>query len=168
MKSLTFEVRSEDASAFQRFWICNTREGEAIRMALALLVPPFLLFFGPTKPLVIASCVVLGFAIWYRSPWAFAKMGDGRIQQMAKQPHGGGVICSHTLTIGDDGLTETTAVSSWTTAWAMVGPVHVGDERSFIFVGQHMAHIIPRMTVTDGQYDEFLEAVKERASGKGA
>ncbi|HUP22879.1 MAG TPA: YcxB family protein [Thermoanaerobaculia bacterium] len=55
-----------------------------------------------------------------------------------------GVLGAHTVRISPDGVSETTAVNSSTWTWESVPKVAMTRRYVFIYVQQHVAHIIPK------------------------
>ena len=55
-----------------------------------------------------------------------------------------GVLCEHTITIGPDGVVETTAVNEGRHSWRGIHRIDTTDEHIFISIQANQAHTIPR------------------------
>lgn len=76
---------------------------------------------------------------------------------------GKGVLGEHTLTITEEGLEETTAYNRTINRWSAMPPVWATSGYHFIFITEHMAHLVPRKRpLLEGDLGAFIAAVEDR------
>ena len=81
-----------------------------------------------------------------------------------------GQIGPHRVELTDTGFRDTTPVTDWHVAWAAVDRVAEDDERLYVYVGPHAAHVIPKTALGD-RLDTFRDVIAQRSAqrqGAGA
>jgi hypothetical protein len=77
------------------------------------------------------------------------------------------VYCEHTLEATEGSLNERTEASlSHTALWALEG-IATTPDHTFIHVGSHKAHVVPRKHLFDGDHDEFVAALAGAITAAG-
>ena len=161
MHTLSFEVTRADVAALNHFFLTSTRQGQSLRALMAFLAGGVPVAFWARTPLSIALFLNIGVFVWLLFPRAYARLAASQADATAKTPHGGGLLCTHTLALTEDALIETTPVTSQSTAWSLVRGIHIGPKHAFVFLNPQLAHVIPRERVSEGSYEAFLqEAVR--------
>lgn len=69
---------------------------------------------------------------------------------------------THTLTIKDDGLTDEIENGYNHTTWDKIEHIEAAGDFTFIFSGSAMAYSLPRHSVIEGDYDQFLDSLKAK------
>ena len=64
------------------------------------------------------------------------------------------------LRIEDDVLVEISDYRETRTKWAGVEKIESTDSYTFVYTGSVMAIVIPKESVTSGDYDQFVDALR--------
>jgi hypothetical protein len=72
------------------------------------------------------------------------------------------VIGKHKLRVEDDGLIELTDYLECKTRWAAFEKIISTDDYTFIYISSVQAVVIPKASITSGDHDVFVSAVRER------
>lgn len=72
------------------------------------------------------------------------------------------------LRIEDDVLVEITEYQETWTKWAGIEKIESTDSYTFIYTGSVMGIVIPKESVTSGDYDEFVDALRSHHELKKA
>ena len=166
MMKLRYTVAMDDVLALNHYFYRHSSTIRRTRLMLVIGLPGFLMACevyqgvrgGSWTPHVImlVLCVLLiPFLNWY-----FARGMRRTAQRIYREYPTKGLIGEHELAIDETGVTERTEMGEQMTRWAGVGRVETTPEYAFIFVGPAMAHVVPRATVSEGDFDSFITATK--------
>jgi hypothetical protein len=74
------------------------------------------------------------------------------------------VLTEHTITLREDGFVEETAYNKTEHKWISVQKLARTRKYIFIYIAQHMAHVVPRRAFRDdAQWDAFFTYCKQRS-----
>ena len=68
----------------------------------------------------------------------------------------------HSLSFDDSGMTDTKDIGINNTPWEKIEHMEVTENHTYIFIDQSLAFIIPKNSITDGDYVSFITALKEK------
>jgi YcxB-like protein len=83
-------------------------------------------------------------------------------KRMGSEGSNKGILGPHEIEVSDQGLTERTAYGEQHSSWEAIERVGSSDNHAFIYTGPLMAHVIPKASVTDGDFDEFVDELRKR------
>jgi fatty acid desaturase len=73
------------------------------------------------------------------------------------------LFVEHTVTLREDGFTEQTTFNTTEHTWAAVQRLRRSRRHIFIYIGAHLAHIVPRRAfAADAEWDAFYAFCRER------
>lgn len=87
-----------------------------------------------------------------------------RIRRLYAEGKNKGLIGPHELEITEQDLVERTQVGERHTQWSAIDGVSTTPGHTFIFLSALEAHVIPRTTILDGNYEDFVNEVKKRTT----
>ena len=144
-----------------------------IRCTQSIGGPGFLLFcvwlFTYTQcgwwPTVLAAvpAVALGYYLWSASPGLWRK---AKVDMLYHEGKLSGHLGEHTLEIRSEGIVERNAAGEHLSRWAEIENVYTTPRHAFFVTKAQLAYVLPKLSVIEGNYDEFIEAV--RAYWKGS
>ena len=73
-----------------------------------------------------------------------------------------GTLGWHELELTGSTLLERNEVGESTIRIDAIEKVASDDDHTFVYVGAVMAHVIPRASVTDGDYDSFVSTLRTK------
>ena len=73
----------------------------------------------------------------------------------------------HELEITDEGLVERTEASEQRTRWSAIERLGMTPDHMFVYVSALTAHVIPRASILEGNYESFVEGLKKKLSAIG-
>lgn len=166
--SVAFEISPSDLRAFHRHmqkvapahrrmrWING---GIAALIALAAVSPKV----SSRSFVVVALTFLLCFAVIWISMLILGCLINFLLMAIRPNLSGmEGILCEHTVTIDQDGLTETTPVNESRHRWSGVYRVDSTPDHIFIYIQQNMAHVIPRRSFTSvEEADSFFRKATE-------
>lgn len=152
---ITFKLRRDDLWNFNKYVISNAPVLKRSFIMGFAATPVLLLVVGimmHLKPWLVAIETVAGGLIGAYILILFAK------QQLYKSiGNGKGVLGEHTIEIEPKGLRETTDVNQNFHKWNGVQSIESDKKYIYVFIGNYMAHIIPKSAFkSDEEAEEFL------------
>jgi hypothetical protein len=118
----------------------------------------------PTLLGVIPS-LLLGYYLWRESPGLWRRANLDAMYQQGKLS---GYLGEHTLEIREDGLLERNAAGERLSHWGEIENVYTTSDHTFFVTRTQVAYVLPRRSVLEGDYDQFIEAAQnhwKKASG---
>ena len=153
-----FNLHHSEHSPFMR----RARRNHQIYSPLSVLVALGLLGFiakSWTYPVVGA---VFAAAFAAMAPGRFRKQIRHAAERCYKEGENKGMLGVHSLEILDAELRETNPTGSQSIKWAGIERVVSTPTHGYVYVSSNAAHVIPRASVAEGDYDAFMEAVRDR------
>ena len=116
--------------------------------------------------IALALAVAVAWAVWmwmyYRwwIPYSARKLtGEGKNK---------GLLGGHTITITEEGLTETTEVNESRSSWEGIEKIEENEQYIFIYISAYQAHVIPKCAFASEKGErEFIEQARFYLSGSG-
>jgi hypothetical protein len=98
-----------------------------------------------------------------------------QMRKILREGRNKSVVGEHELEILDEGLLERTEYNETKSSWAGIERVVSTPQYTFIYITSVSAHVIPRESVSEGDYDAFIQELTRRIhaaqhipSGSGA
>jgi len=165
---LRYTVSLEDVLTFNQYFYRHSATIRRSKLILFLGIPLILMALGtyhgirahswsPPITMMIICPLFVGFM-----RWSFDRNIKKTTQRIFQERPAKGLIGEHVLTIDDTGVTESTAFGEQLTRWEGVERIETTDTHAFIFVGAIMAHVVPRATVAEGNFEEFISTAMKK------
>jgi YcxB-like protein len=107
---------------------------------------------------IVVGCLV--FIVLSKGP-----VWNGLIKIQVKRLYGKGahpgLIGPHKITVSDQGVVEESEVGNHRVNWKGIVKVESSDTHAYIYIGAVQAHVIPKASVIEGDYDAFVAQSKE-------
>ena len=175
---IEYEITREDLLAFQWRAVFESPRGRRLRrlsyLGWALVVLLFLLVtaigadgftLSPLSLVFIAVPLLIVFLLqWILERWVLRRV----IRHLLKDERPDrGQLGRHRMVLGEEGLSESTAVSESRTTWAGVDRVEQSADYIYLYVSPAAAHVIPKRAFRDSAeataFYEFSRAHKAAA-----
>jgi hypothetical protein len=174
-----YDITRDDLYAFQ--WRAAFRSATARRARravylgwlLAIVLYAFLPAIGPhgiTPSQVSLTFIVTALVIVFLLQWSLDRWLVRRaIRQLLKDERPDrGQLGRHRLTLGEEGLSESTAVGESRTTWAGVDRVEQNRDYIYIYTSPAAAHVVPKRAFGSvEQADAFYRLSEERRKAAG-
>jgi len=72
-----------------------------------------------------------------------------------------GLIGPHKITVNDRGVLEESEVGEHRVNWNGIVKIESSNTHTYIYIGAAQAHVIPRASIIEGDYDAFVAQAKE-------
>jgi len=164
---IRFDLGIEDLVAFAQYHNDHSPFVRRVRLVVTLLgVMPFLVLpvFAPHEyrlPALAAGAAAAA-VVAFRMPRAYARASERQVRKLYAGRVNEGVFGAYELELTADSLVKRTSVSESSTRLAALGPVRVTADYAFIYATPVTAFVIPRHAVTAGDFDRFVDEVKQR------
>lgn len=165
---LRFEIEIDDILAFHRYHFAHSKSVRnqkflLIGLVAAIAIPGSLIIESDINSttrlaLAVAFSVVFGIIFHVR----YGSTVEGHVKKLIAEGSNAGMFGSHELTIKKTFLVEKTDVNESRHAWSAVERVIETDDHAFIYLSSVQAHVIPKHRVKQGDYDSFIEKVREQ------
>jgi|GEM_PF-3280361 len=109
--------------------------------------------------LVGAVAVTISLPAYYYYPLFVRKNLRKRIVKMYAEGQNNGIIGEHELQIDVDGLVEKTQIGEVRQEWDKIKNVVSHNNRTYIFISDINAYILPKDSTIQGDYDNFVAEV---------
>ncbi len=105
-------------------------------------------------------CVVGFLFVFLYSRWRtwLIKRSVRRIYNEGDNP---GLVGRHKLTVNDRGVWEETEVGESRTNWEGIVKILSSGTHTFIYIGAAQAHVVPKASIVEGDYDAFVAQAKD-------
>ena len=176
---IEYEITREDLAAFQWHAVFESPRGRRLRRlshlgwVLVVLLFALVTFIGadgftvsPLSLVFLAMPLVLVlFLQWGLERWVLRRV----IRHLLKDERPDrGQLGRHRVILGEDGLSESTAVSESRTTWAGVDRVEQSADYIYIYVSPAAAHVIPKRAFRDpAEATAFYEFTRARKAAAG-
>ena len=170
---LRYTVSMDDVLALNHFFYLHSSTIRRSRAMLVIGLPCVLMAFevyqgirggswGPHAVMLVLCVLLIPFLNGY-----FARGMKRTAQRIYRERPTRGLIGEHELAVDEQGVRERTETGEQMTLWAGVDRIETTPEHAFIFVGPAMAHVVPRATVVEGEFDSFITAAKAYLQAAG-
>jgi hypothetical protein len=169
MMQIRYNVTIEDLVVFNRF---HCRNSPAIKRSkwTSILFVCVTIIIGSlviplddevSRPIVIVAAVVFAvlFAVIFN--WRYLVALDRQARRIYREGNNKGAFGEHELEIDDDGLVERTEVNENRYAWRGVERIIETDSHAFIYISALLAHVIPRGSIVEGNFDAFIARTRQ-------
>jgi len=169
---IKYTVMMDDLIVFNQFVYAQSASMRKKKI-VGSLIGPFIILAIATHDAVkehslsvfifglILSCCLFFFLRWF-----FTRQIRTTVKKLHGEHPNKGMLGEHELEIDADGLIEKTEVNETKIKWGGIERIETTLEYTFIFIGAAMAYVIPKSSVLERQYDEFIEAAREMLSNK--
>ena len=114
--------------------------------------------------LAAVPAVALGYYLWRASPGLWRKAKVDMLYQEGKLS---GHLGEHTLEIRSDGMVERNTAGEHLSRWTEIEKVYTTPLHTFFITRTQLAYVLPRLSVIEGDYDQFIEAARAHWKGSG-
>jgi hypothetical protein len=175
---IRFENSLEDLVAFNRYHFDHSPIVRRIRILLLWLVPLCLFVISVPVALLMEGglerWVALAAGATFAALWASLAPGFIRrsVEDQMRKRYGAGsneeVLGEHELELTESDLILKTQSGEQRTQLQAIESVVTEGGYTFIYLNALMAHVIPQQSVLDGNYEAFVERMKQRTAEKHA
>ena len=166
--TLRYSTTIEDLVAFNRFHNLHSPRLIRQRRLVTVLLP------------VAALIAVSVMAILSRDLWSFffpflfiifyiaflrrayGKAFDNKVRRLYSEGKNRAALGAHRLSIDEDGLTSETEVSSSTISFKGIEKIESSPTHTFIYMSAMSAMVIPKDSVTEGDYENFFAQLRAK------
>jgi hypothetical protein len=161
-------ITLDDYKAYQAAFRSVSPEFLKIRCLQSFGGPSFLVFFvwlltyyeygwWPTA-IALTPAAGLGFYLWKESPglWVRANL-DERYRKGELDGHLG----EHQLEFREDGILERNKAGEHLSHWEQINKIYSTESRTFFCTISGLGYILPKRSVIEGDYDEFVRVATE-------
>ncbi len=171
---LRYEISIEDCVAFGHHLVRNSqtmrramRSGQMLWAACPIGGVLFVILYNKApfyKALVLIALIgiIVSVPFYFLYPLYFRWQHERYIRKINKEGKNRGVLGEHELSIEEDGIIEKTDVNENKLLWESVEHIASTENHTFIYISPIMAHVIPRLSVISGNYDDFVTELKKR------
>lgn len=100
--------------------------------------------------------LVVAIVLFLVYPAMFRKRFAKNIRQLYAERGSKGVLGLHSLEIDDNGLLVKTDCNEVKSSWNTLDRIVSTDTHTFIYINANAAIILPRQTIVEGDYDNFV------------
>lgn len=165
---ITYENSLEDLVAFNRYHFAHSPTARRSRSFLLWLSPLCILLFLVPLALAERSLGLMAIALISATlcalvaPWILRTSMERQVRKLYSEGANKGTIGKHELELTEDELIERTSYGEQRTRLQAFERVITTSGYTFIYVSALMAHVIPQNAVLDGDYNCFVERIKQR------
>jgi hypothetical protein len=152
----------DDVVAFARYHAARSQSMQLLMAVVRWVLPAMMAILAGLSLLQgawasVAWCLVPAILLFIVAPWI-----PGLAARLSyREGKNKGVFGPHELELVPPNLIERSLVSEQRTWLGAVEHVGTTATHAFLFVSANSAHVIPKASVTDGDYEGFVQAVKE-------
>ena len=165
---LAYTVALEDMVAFNDYHWQHSPFARRTRTKLAIYTPLSIVIVLGLMSLVIGSWIYLVMGVIVAAisaaitPSRFRKHMRRAAEKCYTEGQNKGLIGRHEIEITGDGISEKNPTGSNSTCWAGIERVEQNPTHGFIYVSSNAAHVIPIASVTEGDFQEFMQVMRAR------
>ena len=166
--TLRYSITIEDLVAFNRFH--NLHSPELIRQRrLVTVILPVAALIAITVMAVLSRdlwsflfpfLVIILYMAFLRR--AYGTAFDKKVRRLYSEGKNRAALGAHGLSIDEDGLTSETEVSSSTISFKGIEKIESSPTHTFIYMSAMSAMVIPKGSVTEGDYENFFAQLRAR------
>jgi hypothetical protein len=110
-------------------------------------------------PTILATgpALALGYYLWRASPGLWRK---AKLDMLHHEGKLNGHLGEHTLEVRSDGLLERNAAGEHLSRWAEIENVYTTPQHTFFVTKTQLAYVLPKQSVLEGNYDQFIETAR--------
>lgn len=133
----------------------------AIVLGLVNELPPGNMFM-----LIGIVALTVSLPAYYFFPMFIRKNLRKRIVKMYAEGQNNGIIGEHELQIDADGLVEKTPLGEVRQGWDTIKDIVSHNNRTYIFISDTNAYILPQQSVVQGDYNAFVAELHRRKNSQ--
>jgi len=150
-----WEYHADHSPSTQRF-----RQRERFGTALALLLTGSVITITQQGPLAILVFAVAAMIWILVTPTYLRWHHRRRAKELIREGSDRLILGKHRLSIEPDGLRETSNYNETKTRWFAIERIESSSEATFIYITATSAIVIPKQSISDGNYEEFVQAIR--------
>jgi len=163
--TVSYAIEVRDLRAFRDYVRFRTPQGKRVRIATFVLISAVAVLLSTTGTSESIGARVISFVLSFGIMfifmkvlnWIFVRIAEWRTLTPERQK---GLLCDHTITLGEDAIVESTSVDEHKKNWSGVDRVVADSNYIYIFLTPQMAHIIPKRAFPS---EESAESFFKRA-----
>lgn len=169
--ALRYELKLEDLVEFNKFHLRTSLKSWILPAVIVCLMIVYFIVKRDWSNLeslnLFVSLIILYiiFVVLTKGP-----LRNWLIKIRVKRCYGNGahpgLVGPHKMTVSDRGILEESNVGEHRVNWDGIIKVETSDTHTFIYIGAIHAHVIPRASVMEGNYDTFVAQAKEWSQQK--
>ncbi len=130
---------------------------------LAAMILSLVNELSPGNFLLLVGIVAITISLpaYYVYPMFVRKNLRKRIVKMYSEGQNNGIIGEHELQVDADGLVEKTQIGEVRQEWDKIKNVVSHNDRTYIFISDINAYILPKNSVVQGDYDSFVSELQK-------
>jgi hypothetical protein len=168
---LRYGVIVEDLLAFSRYHYAHSKTIKRIQirtvciLALCFMVGATLIARGLKSwiPLIFGALASVIAAIIF--PIRFRWATERNTIRMYEEGQNRGVLGPQTIELRDDGFFKRNDTGESLTLWKGIERMEVTDRYLFVYISAVSAHVVPRYSITEGDFDIFVTELRNRWEG---
>jgi len=165
---IRYNLTLDDVLAFNRYHMAHSPSMRRQRWIIVWGFPLLLLLVAgitaarePSRGSIgLAIILPLAFHLFFRLRWG--RGVQRQIRKMYSEGKNADMLGEQVLELLPDGLFVRSPLSETKLLWPAVERVESTDAHLFIYTSAVGAHVIPRSSVLEGDFDEFKNALLER------
>ena len=166
--NIIFGVNAEELFLFNQYLFDNSKTLQkaftknrsmiCFSPMLAAMILSLVNELSPLNFLILAGIVAITISLpaYYVYPMFVRKNLRKRIVKMYAEGQNNGIIGEHELQIDTDGLVEKTPMGEVRQGWDMIKNIVSYNNRTYIFISDTNAYILPKDSTLQGDYDTFV------------
>ena len=166
--AIRYEVTVEDLVEFSLFHLRQSKAQQQVQRKGYFLTIIFILIgtylgggFGQIfKPffwyaiLPVMGFLTLGFILIGR--WLRPRAVRRAVRRLYDEGANPGLVGLHKVTVNDRGIHEESEVGESRVNWEGITRIVSSDSHTYIYIGAAQAHVIPKASIREGDYDAFV------------
>jgi hypothetical protein len=174
--NIIFGINAEELFLFNQYLFDNSktiqnaftknRSMVCFSPILAAMILSLVNELSPSNSLLLAGIVAITISLpaYFVYPMLVRKNLRKRIVKKYSEGQNNGIIGEHELQIDADGLVEKTQLGEIRQEWDKIKSVVSHNDRTYIFVSDINAYILPKNSVVQGNYDAFVDELQRLKS----
>lgn len=118
---------------------------------------------GTWVPFAFGSTVFVLFTAIY--PRLYQSALTRNTTQLYGESRNRGLLGPHTMELQDDGVLDRTEYGERKTYWKGIERIEVTERYVFIYLSSISAQVVPRFSITEGDFDDFVAELRRRWPG---
>ncbi len=115
-------------------------------------------------PIFVALGFLFAAANFHLYPNSYRRSFIKHFTNYLDEGSGKGILGEHELDLTESGIVERTDFNEHNVTWQGIGKIVSTKDHTFIYVGENMAHILPRSSILEGNYESFVNALNHKYS----
>lgn len=142
----------------QIVWACGPITG-ALLLVLYNHIP-----FQKAILIVLFIGILASIPMYFLYPLYFKRCYLKNINRIYTSQEHKGVFGTHEMTLMDDSLIEKTEHNESKFSLKSLHKIITNNDKTYIFINPTSAYVIPKYSMINGNYDEFIKALKDQST----